>query len=184
MTNATGLVPEHSQKVKSSELCASCHTVHLPVFHRGQVVGRVDEQATYPEWAFSAYRTGKTLNIRCRRAPAPDAACQELSHAEQECARHSLIAARSPRIQEYSNFPQAEYTLPPEDIDLPEREGYAKHSLVGLNIFLIEMAQQFPQVFGIRSEDPRLGETPRDRPADHRRRDPRPGRNAPLRSAS
>ena len=57
-------------------------------------------------------------------------------------------------IQEYSNFPQAEHTLPAQDIDLPVREGYARHTLVGLNLFLIKMAQQFPQLLGIRTEDP------------------------------
>ena len=40
-------------------------------------------------------------------------------------------------IQEYSNFPQAEHTLPPKDIDLPERSGVAQHSLLGFNIFLL-----------------------------------------------
>ena len=59
-------------------------------------------------------------------------------------------------IQEYSNFPQAEHTLPAQEIDLPVREGYARHTLVGLNLFLIKMAQQFPQLLGIRTEDPML----------------------------
>lgn len=54
------------------------------------------------------------------------------------------------------NFPAAEYTLPPKDIDLPEREGFAKHTLVGLNLFLVEMAQHFAQVMGIRTGDPML----------------------------
>jgi hypothetical protein len=67
----------------------------------------------------------------------------------------SKIAA----IEEYSNYPQTDYRLDASDIDLPLREGFAQHVLVGLNIFLIEMAQQFPDVFGIRSEDPGLGGT-------------------------
>ena len=54
-------------------------------------------------------------------------------------------------------MPQAEYTLPPEEIDLPYRQGYARHTLVGLNLFLIKMAQQFPGVFGIPRKDPMLG---------------------------
>ncbi len=59
-------------------------------------------------------------------------------------------------IQEYTNFPQAEHTLPPADIDLAKRDGYAKHTLVGLNLFLNRMAQQFPDVLGIRTADPML----------------------------
>ena len=71
-------------------------------------------------------------------------------------ARGQPYRSKIATIQEFTNFPQAEYTLPPEDIDLPEREGYAKHTLVGLNLFLIEMAQQFRQVLGIRTDDPML----------------------------
>ena len=35
-------------------------------------------------------------------------------------------------IQEHRNFPQAEYALGAKDIDLPVREGFARHTLVGL----------------------------------------------------
>ena len=89
-------------------------------------------------------------------------------------------------IQEYSNFPQAEHTLPAQDIDLPVREGYARHTLVGLNLFLIKMAQQFPQLLGIRTEDPMLTAKRGIDLADHdRKRHARPGAGtAPPTSAS
>src|SRR5262249_46586623 len=64
----------------------------------------------------------------------------------------SKIAA----IQEYSNFPQAEHTLPKEDLDLQERAGFGKHTLVGLNVYLLKMAWQFPDILGIRKTDPML----------------------------
>ncbi len=51
-------------------------------------------------------------------------------------------------IQEHSSFPAVENGLPAKEIDLPVRMGFAKHSLVGLNVFLIEMATQFPDVLG------------------------------------
>ena len=62
MEAATGMEVAHSTHVKSSEICASCHTVHLPVLHKGEIIGHTYEQATYPEWAFSSYRTGKTAD--------------------------------------------------------------------------------------------------------------------------
>jgi hypothetical protein len=67
----------------------------------------------------------------------------------------SKIAA----IQEYDNFPQAEHTLPASDIDLPVRSGFGKHTLVGLNVYLLKMAWQFPDVLGIRKSDPMLTDT-------------------------
>ena len=156
MTAATGMPPEHKEYVKNSEMCASCHTVHLPVLHGGKTVARTYEQATYPEWAFSAYRTGATAD-----GPLPLGAGDKPKSC-QDCHMPSRDAAGNPyrskiaTIQEYSNFPQTEYTLPAQDIDLPIREGYARHTLVGLNLFLIKMAQQFPQVLGISTEDPML----------------------------
>jgi hypothetical protein len=156
MVNATGMVPEHSEHVRSSEVCASCHTVHLPVLHRGKTVTRTYEQATYPEWAFSAYRTGTTVD-----GPLPLGAgantrtCQDC-HMPNRDAFGLPYQSKIATIQEYSNFPQAEHTLPAQDIDLPVREGYARHTLVGLNLFLIKMAQQFPRLLGIATEDPML----------------------------
>ena len=91
MVNATGMVPEHSAHVKSAEMCASCHTVHLPVLHRGKPVARTYEQATYPEWAFSAYRTGSTPDGPLPlRAGAKAQIVPGLPHAEARCVRHSL----------------------------------------------------------------------------------------------
>jgi hypothetical protein len=156
MVNATGMVPEHSEHVKSAEICASCHTVHLPVLHRGKPVARTYEQATYPEWAFSAYRTGATPDGPLPlRAGAKAQTCQDC-HMPSRDAFGLPYQSKIATIQEYSNFPQAEHTLPAQDIDLPVRDGYARHTLVGLNLFLIKMAQQFPQLLGLRTEDPML----------------------------
>lgn len=156
MTNATGMVPEHSEHVTSSEICASCHTVHLPVLHRGKTVAHSFEQATYPEWAFSAYRTGTTSDGALPSGPGGKAqSCQDC-HMPKRDAFGIPFQSKIATIQEASNFPQAEHTLPAREIDLPVREGYARHTLVGLNLFLIKMAQQFPQVLGIRTEDPML----------------------------
>src|SRR5690606_35924726 len=43
-----------------------------------------------------------------------------------------------------------------EEIDLPVRSGFARHTLVGLNVFLVKIAQQFPELLGIRTQDPML----------------------------
>ena len=156
MKHATGVVPEHSEHVKNSEICASCHTVHLPVLHRGKTIGHTYEQATYPEWAFSAYRTGETADGALPHGAGAKAQSCQGCHMPSKDARGRPYESKIATIQEYSNFPAAEYTLPPEDIDLPERKDFAKHTLVGLNAFLVRMAKQFPQVLGIRTEDPML----------------------------
>jgi hypothetical protein len=57
-------------------------------------------------------------------------------------------------IQETLNFPQTEHSAGP---DLTAREGFSRHTLVGLNLFFVKMAQQFPEVLGIRTQNPSLG---------------------------
>jgi hypothetical protein len=42
------------------------------------------------------------------------------------------------------------------DIDLPNRSPYARHTLVGLNLVFIKMAQLFPSLLGIPTQDPML----------------------------
>jgi hypothetical protein len=156
MASATGMTAIHSTHVKSAELCASCHTVHLPVLHRGKAIARTYEQATYPEWAFSAFRTGTTADGELPYGRGETARTCQDCHMPSRDSVGRPFQSKIATIQEYSNFPQAEHTLPAQDIDLPVRDGYARHTLVGLNVFLIQMAKQFPHVLGIRTEDPML----------------------------
>ena len=156
MNHALGIVPEHSPSIKSSEICGTCHTVHLPVFSGKTSIAHSYEQTTYPEWAFSAYRTGDTPD---RKLPFGSGA---LTQTCQGCHMPSADAKKNPfrskiaAIQEHSNFPEAENALPATDIDLQVRTGFAKHQLVGLNVFLIDMAKQFDGVLGIPTVDPML----------------------------
>ena len=156
MENALGMTPVQNPAIKSSEVCGSCHTVHLPVLDKGKVIGHTYEQTTYAEWAFSDFRTGHSpdgaLPFGAGKSPETCQGCHMPSRDADGHPYRSKIAS----IQEYSNFPQAEHTLPPEEIDLPVRSGFASHVLVGLNSFLIKMAQQFPELMGIRTQDPML----------------------------
>ncbi|AGA32820.1 hypothetical protein TVNIR_1143 [Thioalkalivibrio nitratireducens DSM 14787] len=151
MENALGNTPEHHASITSSEVCGSCHTVHLPILQAGQIIGYTYEQTTYPEWAFSAYRTGETPDGELPHGADADAqSCQDC-HMPSRTADGTPLHSRIASIQEYSRFPQAEHSLGPEETDLPVRDGFALHTLV-LNAFLVKMAQQFPDVLGIRTK--------------------------------
>src|SRR5262249_43372740 len=154
MKSALGITPEHNAHIRSSEVCGSCHMVHLPVLHRGAEIVHVYEQTTYAEWAVSDYRTGATPDGALPNGPGARAkSCQDC-HMPNRAADGSLLRSKIAGIQEYGIFPQAEHTLPAKDIDLERRAGFARHTLVGLNLFLTKMAQQFPDVLGIRTESP------------------------------
>ncbi len=156
METALGIIPQHSGVMLESEVCGTCHTVHLPVLFKGDTVAHIYEQTTYPEWAFSAYRTGTSPDGPLPEGPGDLAESCQGCHMPSTEADGTPTLSKIASIQEYSNFPQAEFTKPPAEIDLPVREGFARHTLVGLNVFLIKIAQQFPEVLGIRTQDPML----------------------------
>ncbi|MEX0697785.1 MAG: hypothetical protein WD099_09590 [Dongiaceae bacterium] len=155
MVNALGIKPVFDNTITSSEMCGTCHTIHLPVFHEGKGIGRVYEQTTYAEWAFSAYRTGATAegNPLPLGAGAVAQSCQSCHMPDRE-ADGSLTRSKIASVQETLNFPEVEHGDGP---DLEVREGFSRHTLVGLNVFLVKMAQQFPEILGIRTRDPNLG---------------------------
>ena len=154
MLAALGNKPVHDSTISSPEVCGTCHTVHLPVLKDGKTLAHIYEQTTYPEWAFSAYRTGVTPDGGLPLGPgATPRTCQHC-HMSAKDADGSPTMSKIASIQERSNFPQVENGDAP---DLAVREGFARHTLVGLNVFLVKMAQQFPDVFGIRVQDPMTG---------------------------
>ena len=52
---------ENSKVIRSSELCATCHTLYTRALNRqGQVVGELPEQMPYQEWLHSDYKTTRT----------------------------------------------------------------------------------------------------------------------------
>lgn len=157
MKQAMGITPEKHPTIAASEVCGSCHTVHLPVLQDGKIIAHIYEQTTYPEWAFSDFRTGSTPDGALPQgAGGTPLSCQDCHMATSD-ANGVPYTSKIASIQEYSNFPEAENATAPEKIDLTARENFALHTLVGLNVFLVKLAQQFPDILGIPIADPMLG---------------------------
>ena len=183
MKHAIGIDPVHSQTITKAEMCGTCHTVHVPILHRGKTIGHVYEQSTYPEWAFSDFCTCDLPTGRLEYGSGPQAQSCQSCHMPNKDAEGNPYRSKIAAIQEYSNFPQAEHTLPAADIDLPERAGFGKHTLVGLDVYLLKMAWQFPDILGIRKTDPMLSDSGIELDPDRRVRNARPGgRTAPRSS--
>jgi hypothetical protein len=166
MEHAIGNVPMHENAIASSEQCGTCHTVHLPILMPKEagssalnVVGHTFEQTTYPEWAFSQFRTGWLFDDMSKPAlpggpGATPQGCVSCHIPSEEDG--TVFTSKIASIQERTNMPEAENALPAEDIDLEAREGFGVHTLVGLNLFLVSMAEQFPDVLGVSVQDPML----------------------------
>jgi len=169
MENSLGVKPIHNTNtLMSSEMCGACHTVHLPVLDDPEgaagVSGResdplkrypkVYEQTTYPEWAFSAYRTGQSDGKELPLGAGDRAKSCQGCHLPDHDGQGKPYSSKIASIEEFNNYPETDYRLPAADIDLQSRQPYGRHTLVGLNVFFLKMAQQFPDVLGIRINDP------------------------------
>ena len=158
MKHALAVTPEHNAQIKQAALCGSCHVVHLPILRGAETIGNVYEQTTFAEWAFSGYRTGQGADGPLPLGPGlQPQSCQDCHMPSRDAEGH-VARDKIASIQEFSNFPLTENVLPAEEIDLRTREGFAQHTLVGLNLFFVKMAQQFPDLLGLRTRDPMLSQ--------------------------
>jgi hypothetical protein len=61
MHSATGFIPTEAGHMRSSELCATCHTLYTTARDaEGHPIGRLPEQVPYLEWQHSSYRDQRT----------------------------------------------------------------------------------------------------------------------------
>jgi len=145
MKNALGVKPLDGQQIKDSQLCGSCHTVIIPVYNRqGERVmedGKpkfFDEQATFYEWLNSSL-----VNISCTEC-----------HMPTEYEGHPL-AYKIANIED-NTFPHFQFQAPDVDITLKVRDPYPRHTLLGINVFALEMFGQFRTELGLYDHDPYL----------------------------
>src|SRR5207248_1381858 len=61
MHSSSGFVPTQAEHIRTSELCATCHTLYTATLDSaGNQVGTLPEQMPYLEWRQSAYRSEQT----------------------------------------------------------------------------------------------------------------------------
>jgi hypothetical protein len=61
MRSSAGFHPEKADHIRSSELCATCHTLYTHALNdKSEVVGTLPEQVPYLEWKHSAYAGGQS----------------------------------------------------------------------------------------------------------------------------
>jgi len=134
--------PFENPVLGSSRTCASCHTVFLPVLDQaGKMIGQKYEQATYLEWAASGFGDeAPTLPKQCQHCHMPD------THPDVPGVE---LAFQVANIQDIT-YPESANEAPAEDRTIPVREGYSRHSLNGINVFVLEMFRNLPTILGVR----------------------------------
>jgi hypothetical protein len=177
MKNSLGVTPKYSKYVKDSRLCGSCHSINLPNVddplkpgEQPTVLDKAEknpvyqpfrhsiEQATYLEWLNSAYQT--------EFAPTkPQAQSCQQCHMATSYINADLNLNVNPLQQQIAiieddSFPAADDRAPGDQIRVRMRtEGYARHELLGLNVPLLEMFNQFNDILGVRKSDYMSGST-------------------------
>ncbi|GAA5510948.1 hypothetical protein [Novipirellula caenicola] len=179
MHHATGWKPVHSDYLKKSQLCGTCHTVSLPTIDRplgdddsGPLVDPLTdaesvpefkrfhhhiEQATYLEW----------LNSQFNNETDPDAvhgrSCQDCHmpskvFADENNGAEEPVRTRIAAIQD-TTYPDAENLAEHKQLDIPIRDEYRRHGFAGLNVWLLELTKQFDQQVGVKQQDLMTGST-------------------------
>jgi hypothetical protein len=73
MHSASGFRPTQAEHIRSSELCATCHTLYTSALDEsGSVVGELPEQVPYLEWRHSAYAEDGTTCQTCHMPVVED----------------------------------------------------------------------------------------------------------------
>lgn len=170
MDHSLAFKPKHSEYIKSSQMCGTCHTVNLPIVDWERETGEElndlmlaepnaelqdfhhhVEQATYLEWLNSSYEN------EVNTANPNGKSCQDchMSKGIQDPASGvdvERIETRIAAIQDQT-YPDAENLASHEEIRVRQRKEYSRHNFRGLNVFMLEMFNQFDDVLGVRKHD-------------------------------
>jgi mono/diheme cytochrome c family protein len=165
MLNALNVKPVKNHYTSDSQMCGSCHTINLPN------IGAVNdefpiltdsakgtafedyshsiEQATFLEWQNSVFAVEGGES----EANGNFKSCQDCHMAgsfenTQSGIKIKQLLTQIASIQD-SSYPQSAYTLKNEEIDVPMRDDYKRHTNVGLNVFLLTMVDQFSELLGL-----------------------------------
>jgi hypothetical protein len=163
MTTAIGTNPLFAVQFGKNQLgkrvaalCASCHTIQLPIFdNRGRPVlddqGQPKsefEQTTFFEWTNSSFFLPPTNQITCQDCHMPT-------------DYHGTSLEFKIANIEDDTFPEVPRTgpstrAPDSELAIPIRGDYARHQLNGINLFVLEMFNQFRRDLGLFKIDPNL----------------------------
>jgi hypothetical protein len=138
MESFLSMTPTENNFIKTSEVCASCHTIHLPVVDDNNKILKYSfEQATYLEWVNSDFGYAGDEITTCQ-------ACHMSDHLNGKKAAPSPIT----NMQDQT-FPAAEEISPLKDSTVAVRGPQRRHKLEGINLFGMEMFNQFPGVLRV-----------------------------------
>jgi hypothetical protein len=166
MQNAIGVTPMFALQFgkgqfskRNASLCASCHTIQLPVFDRR---GRqVLDESGQPKTEFEQTTFFEWLNSSFFIPPPSQVTCQDC-HMPTDYHGSSL-EFKIANIED-DTFPPVPQTglstrAPDSELAIPVHDVYSRHQLNGINLFVLEMFDQFRRDLGLFKVNPNLPST-------------------------
>jgi hypothetical protein len=151
MTSALGVTPLSNAAITDPAMCGSCHTIVLPIYdNSGNQVEENGqpktflEQATFPEWKNSKFST-----VPCQTCHMPAEFHGDPLNPNPE------LAYKIANIED-ETFPAVPFREPDADITMAVQQPFARHQLLGINTFGLEMFKQFRREQGLYGKDPYL----------------------------
>jgi hypothetical protein len=152
MENSVQMKPLQNAYISSSRMCGSCHTIDLPVID-GAPGQHSIEQATYLEWLNSKFQNEfvsplgsppSTSSRSCQSCHLPGGI-----HNQKKGLNLNTLDQKMAAILDES-YPAVENALELPERTVKVRNDYKRHELVGMNVFLLEMFNQFWDLLGVR----------------------------------
>ena len=150
MQNALGITPKEGTQVQNASLCASCHTILLPVFdaNGNRVIENGEPKSEYEQTTFFEWLNSGFITIPCQQCHMPDSYQGnplQFKIANIEDSTFPDVPERGPSTR-----------LPDADLIMEARTPYRRHQLLGINLFALEMFDQFRAELGLFKFDPNL----------------------------
>ncbi len=104
MHSVTGVEQAEAPHIRQSELCASCHTLITNALGpKGEVIGSLPEQMTYPEWRHSAQRQScQACHMPAVRGPVRISSV--LGQDRDTLARHTFLGGNAFMLRLLNRF--------------------------------------------------------------------------------
>ena len=150
MQNAEGITPKEGAQVQNPSLCASCHTILLPVFdaNGNRVIENGEPKSEYEQTTFFEWLNSGFIIIPCQQCHMPDS--YQGNPLQFKIA--NIEDDTFPAVPEHGPSTR----LPDADLMLESRSPYRRHQLLGINLFALEMFDQFRAELGLFKFDPNL----------------------------
>jgi cytochrome c553 len=164
MEASLGITPKFSPYVKDSRLCGTCHTINLPnVDAKHREFEYLDEAETIPEFKPFPHSLEQATFVEWQNSVFADKANAKEFKSCQDCHMPGGFASKDKKFSQLvtqiatiqdTTVPMAEHGAPAEAVHVPMRGDYKRHEMVGLNVFVESMFDQFFLILGVDKFDP------------------------------